>query len=424
MFIFRCVFKIQGLLGFLVAISLLLPGAVMARVGTVEVNVEGVGITLRDAIADGLRSAVSMVNGVEVAAQTSFETTSISAETDQSESYAASSAFAETIATATKGVVEGYDIIAYDRDPSLANSYVVQLAVRIAKYTQSKQLKRLRMAVSGLYVDNAVTDQQAADQTARAIQSRVVDYLTQTRRFAMLDRSNLADSQAELNYIATSGMATKELARLGNKVGTDYLVVMILRDLDMFIIQKKMKTNNLTRETKQVVGEVTIRILDVATSQIKFSDTIMIEGDSDYRALAKDGGRLIGQVIQNAIYPARIVALDGDVVTIGQGGGTMKRGEVYDLVQLGDRLIDPYSKESIGFKETLVGTVKIERVLAKQSKGRILQLVGTDVAQLTNYKFIVRPSRPDRGVGVEAARASVKKAKSRIKELKQSFNKE
>ena len=102
----------------------------------------------------------------------------------------------------------------------------------------------------------------------------------------------------------------------------------------------------------------------------------------------------------------------------------MKRGEVYDLVQLGDRLIDPYSKESLGFKETLVGTVKIERVLAKQSKGRVLQLVGIDVAQLTNYKFIVRPSRPDRGVGVEAARASVKKAKSRIKELKQSFNKE
>lgn len=424
MLISRFVFKFQGMLGVLVAISLLLPNVVLARVGTVEVKVEGVGITLRDAIADGLRSAVSMVNGVEVAAQTSFETTSLSAESNQSESFAASSAFAETIATATKGAVEGYKIIAYNRDPLLANSYVVQLAVRIPKYTQSQQLKRLRMAVSGLYIDSGVTDQQAADQTAQAIQNRVVDYLTQTRRFAMLDRSNLADTQAELNNIATSGMATKELARLGNKVGTDYLVVMILRDLDMFNIQKKMKTNNLTRETKKVVGEVTIRILDVATSQIKFSDTIMIEVDSDYRALAKDGGRLIGQVIQNAIYPARIVGLDGDVITIGQGGGTMKRGEVYDLVQLGERLIDPYSKESLGYDETLVGTVRIERVLAKQSKGRILQLVGTDVAQLTNYEFIVRPSRPDREVVLDASRDSVNKAKSRIEELKQSFNTE
>ena len=46
------------------------PNAAVARVEIVEVNAEGMGLTLGDAILDGLQSAVSMVNGVEVASQT------------------------------------------------------------------------------------------------------------------------------------------------------------------------------------------------------------------------------------------------------------------------------------------------------------------------------------------------------------------
>ena len=406
----------------LTAIYMAVPNVAVARVEIVEVNVEGMGLTLGDAILDGLQSAVSMVNGVEVASQTRLEMATVSTETNQAESYTAASAFSKDITTATKGVVDGYDVLSSGRDSSLGNNYVVQLAVRISKLKQSKQLNRLRMAVSGLYVDDNVSDRRAADATALAIQNRVIDYLTQTRRFAMIDRNNIADTQTELNYIATSGMATRELARLGNKVGTDYLVVMILRELNTNIYQKKMKTNNRIKETKQVVGEVSVRILDVATSQIKFSDTILIQSDRDYRALAKDGGRVIGQTIQKAIYPARIVAIDGDTVTIGQGGKTFARNEIYELVQLGERMIDPYTKESLGFQEIPVGKIKIERVQSKQSTGRIIEITLDDATQLIGYKYIVRPLRSNSTATLEENRKSVKKAKTRIEEMKQSFN--
>ncbi|ADE39928.1 hypothetical protein [Candidatus Puniceispirillum marinum] len=406
----------------LTAIYMAVPNAAVARVEIVEVNVEGMGLTLGDAILDGLQSAVSMVNGVEVASQSRLEMATVSTETNQAESYTAASAFSKDITTATKGVVDGYDVLSSGRDASLGNNYVVQLAVRISKLKQSKQLNRLRMAVSGLYVDDNVSDRRAADATALAIQNAVVDYLTQTRRFAMIDRNNLADTQTELNYIATSGMATRELARLGNKVGTDYLVVMIMRELNTNIYQKKMKTNNRIKESKQVVGEISVRILDVATSQIKFSDTIVIRSEQDYRTLAKDGGRVIGQTIQNAIYPARIVAIDGDAVTIGQGGKTFVRNEIYELVQLGERMIDPYTKESLGFQEIPVGKIKIERVQSKQSTGRIIEIEVGDVTKLTGYKYIVRPLRSNTTATLEANRKNVKKAKNRIEEMKQSFN--
>lgn len=406
----------------LTAIYMAVPNVAVARIEIVEVNAEGMGLTLGDAILDGLQSAVSMVNGVEVASQSRLAMATVSTETNQDESYTAASAFSKDITTATKGVVDGYDVLSSERVSSLGNNYVVQLAVRISKLKQSKQLNRLRMAVSGLYVDDNVSDQRAANATALAIQNAVVDYLTQTRRFAMIDRNNLADTQTELNYIATSGMATRELARLGNKVGTDYLVVMIMRELNTNIYQKKMKTNNRIKESKQVVGEISVRILDVATSQIKFSDTIVIRGEQDYRTLAKDGGRVIGQTIQNAIYPARIVAIDGDAVTIGQGGKTFVRNEIYELVQLGERMIDPYTKESLGFQEIPVGKIKIERVQSKQSTGRIIEIEVGDVTKLTGYKYIVRPLRSNTTATLEANRKNVKKAKNRIEEMKQSFN--
>ena len=101
------------------------PNVAVARVEIVEVNAEGMGLTLGDAILDGLQSAVSMVNGVEVASQTRLEMATVSTETNQAESYTAASAFSKDITTATKGVVDGYDVLSSGRDSSLGNNYVV-----------------------------------------------------------------------------------------------------------------------------------------------------------------------------------------------------------------------------------------------------------------------------------------------------------
>ena len=122
--------------------------------------------------------------------------------------------------------------------------------------------------------------------------------------------------------------------------------------------------------------------------------------------------------------PPVLADLDGDTVTIGQGGKTINKGEIYELVQLGKRLIDPYTKESLGFKEIPVGKVEITRVQSKQSTAVILELSIDDPTQLTNYKFIIRPVRPDISADLETARENVNKAKNRIDELKKSFDKE
>ena len=387
----------------------------------VSVQSQGLGITQRDAVLDGVREAVSMVNGMAIASQTSLAELTTEVTTDTDSTFLMSSAFMEQVSTATSGLVEGYDILSSSEEAN-TGLVIVKLSVRVARYTASKQLDRLRMALGAMRIDNNVQDRAAAAEFAEDLQDGVIDYLTQTRRFAMIDRQLIADTQAELNFVATANVPTRELARLGNQVGTDYLVVLELRDLFTTVSERKMATTNRVRRKTALTSEAGVRIIDVATSQIKFSGTVDSLGDKDYRDLARKASRAIGRYIQNAIYPIRIIAIDGDVLTLGQGGKTIERGERYSLIRLGERLYDPYTKESLGYQETAVGTVMITTVRAKQSKAEIETLDGADIAALTGYEYVVRPIEPAANVEMEDARERVKKAKDQVKSLKDKFD--
>ena len=387
----------------------------------VTVQSQGLGISQRDAVLDGIREAVSMVNGMAIASQTSLAemTTEVTTETDSS--FLASSAFMQQISTATSGIVESYNILSSASDPG-TGLVQVNLSVQVARYTASKQLDRLRMALSGIRIDNDVQDRAAAAEFAEDLQDGVIDYLTQTRRFAMIDRQLMAETQAELNYVATADVPTRELARLGNQVGTDYLVVIELRDLVTTVTERQMSTTNRVWRKTVLASEVGVRIIDVATSQIKFSGTVDTSATTDYRELARKAARAIGRYVQNAIYPIRIVAIDGNVLTLGQGGKTIDQGERYSLNRLGERMYDPYSKESLGYKETAVGTVVITTVRAKQSKAEIESFDGGDMASLMGYEYVVRPIEPAPDADLKAARERVKKAREQSQSLKDKFD--
>ena len=397
------------------------PAEARGGVETVTVQSQGLGITQRDAVVDGVREAVSMVNGMAIASQTSLAEMTTEVTTDTDSAFLMSSSFMQQISTATSGIVESYNILSSGRDAD-TGLVTVNLSVQVARYKTSKQLDRLRMALSGIRIDNDVQDRAAAAEFAEDIQDGVIDYLTQTRRFAMIDRQLMADTQAELNYVATANVPTRELARLGNQVGTDYLVVIELRDLVTTVTERQMATTNRVRRKTVLTSEVGVRIIDVATSQIKFSGTVDTSATTDYRDLARSAARAIGRYVQNAIYPIRIVAIDGNVLTLGQGGKTIDRGERYSLIRLGERMYDPYSKESLGYKETTVGTVVITTVRAKQSKAEIESFDGGDMASLMGYEYVVRPLEPAPDDDLKAARERVKKAREQSQSLKDKFN--
>ena len=50
----------------------------------------------------------------------------------------------------------------------------------------------------------------------------------------------------------------------------------------------------------------------------------------------------------------------------------IKVGEKYRLIQYGKKIVDSYTKESLGRKENIIGMVEITEVTPKMSYGKII----------------------------------------------------
>ena len=211
------------------------------------------------------------------------------------------------------------------------------------------------------------------------------------------------------------GTASAELARIGNRVGTDYLVTGIVEKAYSKSKNYKMRTTGQVITTPQIGGRITYRILDVASTQVKFASTDKIHRESGSMDSAADSlAAIVGQKILNAIFPVYVLSVDGDLLTLGQGGDTIKKGAVYSLVKLGEEIIDPYTRESLGQSEKTVGSVRVIDTQSKLSTAKVLKL-NIKTSDLMKYDFIVRPRK-----GISGAK---KKAKA-MKDLEKEFDKE
>ena len=391
-----------------------------AKLTTIEVTTEGTGTTKQLAILDGLKNAITQVNGAVLGATTAVSISEVSSSQDQNSSYESSQAFQQNIKSATKGVVQGFDVISVTQNPDLGNLFVIEMNVRVAKYKKSKQLKRLRMAVSNFYISKDLSKSKTANKFAYDVQDKLIDLLTQTRKFAMLDRQFLKDQQKELNFINSPDVPTEEMARLGNKAGTDYIITGVLKDLKKVTNTKKMQSTGKVFKNTKYTAELNYRIIDIATSQVKFSDTTSISISSgSVKKLRNLIANKTAETILNAIYPIRVIDINKKLLTLGQGGKSVKKNAKYNLVKLGDRMIDPYTKESLGRKEDIVGTVKITNVQSKMSTAKIIKSQIKKIEELLQYDYIVRPIKSINYGSVSAD----KKYKNLKKDINKDFNK-
>lgn len=390
---------------------------VNAKLSTVEVNTEGTGTTKQLAILDGLKNAITQVNGAVVGANSAVSISEASSSQDQNSSYESSQAFQQNIKSATKGVVQGFDVLSVSQNPDLGNLYIIEMKVKVAKYKKSKQLKRLRMAVSNFYLSTDLANNKGASRFAFDVQDELIDLLTQTRKFAMLDRQFLKDQQKELNFINSPDVPTEEMAKLGNKAGTDYIITGVLKNFKKITSTKKMQSTGKVFTNTKYTAELNYRIIDIATTQVKFSDTTSITiGSGSSKKLRNLIANKTAETILNAIYPIRVIDINKNTLTLGQGGKSVKKNAEYNLVKLGEKMRDPYTKESLGRKEDIVGIIKITNVQSKMSSAKIIKTQIKKIEELLDYDYIVRP--------IKSVNYGSVSAEKKYKNLKKSIEKD
>ena len=350
------------------------------------VDVKGYGLTRAEAVQDGLIEAIKQTKGVNIKSQKTFaknisqNRTSINGV--NSSKVKIKSLSQKEVQEATQGLVKEYRIINEQRISD--REFEVELSVKMVEYKTPGHSahKRRKLVVVPSYSSDIAFKVMNTHKTAKEVGQRLtqelVSSITQTRKFSVLDRENNSAYENEKNLILSRDAHKDELMKLGNVLGTDYLVVSNITDFKISNEQEYLSITGQTIDNLKAMVTVQYRIIAMATKQIKWSNTTTFEfepkGNSDEQffaySLKKISDDLTYEIIEN-IYPIKVanISRNGNVI-LSQGS---KIGTVYDVFDLGEKLYDSYTKEFLGYDEVQTGTIKIVRALPKISYGQIIE---------------------------------------------------
>ena len=390
----------------LLIVACIFSGNVSAsKVKYIDLEVDGSGVSLHAAVNNALINAIAQVHGKSIESERISKSmeASISSKTD--EAYLASEAYIEGIKEKTKGAVSSYRIL--KKQETSAGNWRVTLSVKVSQYKKSKSSNRMRLVVTSFHADSldfsVANNQTKSASVTNLLSQNISNNLVQTRKFTVLDRSFTNKVDDELSLASSNKVSVDESARLGQKLVADYVLVGNVVDYKYVTKKKKMRTSDRTYETGSGVFKAMFKVVETATQQTVFSDSVSVK--ATHKQLSKAGASdsksitdyfthklalKISSKVQSHLYPLAIIASDGDEVVLSHGGSSLKVGEQYKVFKAGKKLYDPYTKEFLGRKESFFGVVTITNVTSKVSYGKLTQNAEAISMEVPKKTYILR----------------------------------
>lgn len=335
-----------------------------------EVVATGNGGDVSSATIDAIENAIGQVGGMKISTATSLSMSEVT----KGDKTTIEENFSQNIERITRGMIKSYKVLESGSSPGSGRIFVKIKAI-IPSYKPSEQLKRLKLAVLPLVLRGNAVSAPGASQFGNGVTSSLEVFLTQTRKFAMIDRRNTAKSNQELKGANARNAPIEETVKFGVRVGADYIVLLALNEFVPQQVQQERVTGRVVTRFSAPVA-VDVRVLDIASGQIKFAQSYNNDGrlpsNAALNQYATDIGADIGQLISSAIYPIAVVGGGDKEVTFNQGGDTVQPGRMYRLVSLGKKLIDPYTHESLGQEETEIARVEVLNVTDRTATARLV----------------------------------------------------
>ncbi len=411
---------------FLTVLTLISTLLFAAETKTKVVETKGHGVNRDEAINMALKQAVAQVKGVAVSSlDTDFDYRSASADIERTPSGKRVEFDAvgvhtggSTLRTDIAGLIKTYEVL---NEKKLDDgTYEVTLKVTVYDYESPEKTARLRLAV--MPIRTLAASYQFGDiinpslDTSRLFSQKLTSALTQTNKFDVLDREYIQEFANERNFIGFSDdkgpvASLEEQAKLGEALGVDYMLVGTINRAG--IIRKQTFSRAIGRVISEYEANFSFeyRLIVGPTRQVKLADVLTIKldkteqlkplvtkwrpQDMDYKEMMDNfigmaANQLVEKIIDQ-IYPIRIASIQDGQVIISQGGSRIAVGQLLDVVSKGKELFDADTKESLGTTETIIATVRIDRVMPRISYAN---LVEGDLTKLSEG-LICRPRKAE-----------------------------
>ena len=408
-------------------------------VESVEVTAEGAGITPGAALNEALKTAIMQVNGAAVAAGSvnidfvQRATGKIDIDTKDGSDTAKlkadiqGQAFANVIISESAGVITSFKVTNIETpgmlsflDKDSAN-YKVTIEARVAQFKGPAD-KKLKVIISPLTTERTsfTIDGQTipAKELLASIRQQMIDALTNTGRFIVLDRQFDSEREEELYRIGQGRSNRADMAKFGQELSADVVWIGHI--------------NHFSRQGKASGWSVSQRMINLTTSGILLSSTVegqlpaSFSGDN-YAALTAMKQEFVKRTtdaILLQMFPISVIKLEGNTVKLSQGGNSVRENARYKLYLLGEELIDPQTGESLGHDEKYCCDVVITRVQPKFSEG-VLENIQLDLTGVKPGKLQLREamsvakvsaSQEEQGEKKPARQATARKPRAAEKE--------
>ena len=240
---------------------------------------------------------------------------------------------------------------------------------------------------------------QELNRIIESLDSQLIDRVNATRKFDVLSRSDLADIVKEQDLGASGNVDAKTAAKAGKLSGAKYLLVCTVDDFQDYYEKAVFEGTGRSASKRvfrfSIVGKMydssTGKLIESANFQTGNDTFKLIQQERNYSvnngllsdemmvAISRSMAEKIANHVVDVIFPAKILIKRDNVVTINRGeGGGVAEGDTFNVYALGEEMIDPDTKESLGHEEVKVGKVKISQVNPKTSMATILEDTGID----------------------------------------------
>lgn len=423
---------------------------------TKVVETKGQGVNKDEAINMALKQAVAQVKGVAVSSiDTNFLYRSASADIEKTQTgkkvefdAVGVQTGGTTLRTDMAGLIKTYEVL---NEKKLDDgTYEVTLKVTVYDYQSPEKSSRLRLAV--MPIRTLAANYQFGDisnpslDTSRLFSQKLTSALTQTNKFNVLDREYIMEAARERNLLlgydaplppdATPmeraeirkkiDASIEEQERLGQVIGADYILVGTINRAG--IVRKQSYSAAVDRTISEYQADFSFeyRLIVGPTRQVKLADVLTIKldkaeqlkplvtkwrpQDMDYKEMMDNfigmaANQLVEKIIDQ-IYPIRIASIDKDgQVIINQGGSRIAVGQLLEVVSQGKELFDADTKESLGTTETVIATIRIDKVMPKISSAKVVE---GDLAKLSEG-LICRPQKAGTAASVEGRKSEVER---------------
>ncbi|MEM6315874.1 MAG: hypothetical protein AAF743_17425, partial [Planctomycetota bacterium] len=210
-----------------------------------------------------------------------------------------------------------------------------------------------------------------------ALDDQVLDAFQGSRRFDVVARGDLDALINEHTLGNRNGPATRDSYTVP---GLDFLVVVdvdFFQDIPATLVQPASGRTLIRRDVQ--LGGV-LKVYDTKTGLLvesanllvqprageTVSDRAYLDGDPTRVAIRQASNQFAAIAVQrvtDVLFPARVLAIDEQSVTLSRGDASgAVAGQVYELFEVGEPLIDPDTGEVLGVSERFVGAVRVVRV--------------------------------------------------------------